>query len=54
MRVDLDTITIIYRDSSGEEHTQPLSDIAYSGILIDEETWADMEIIAAEVRTING
>ena len=54
MRVELDTITLIYRDSSGEEHTQPLSDITYSGILIDEETGDDMEIIAAEVRTMNG
>ena len=35
----------IYVDSEGREHSQPISDITYSGTLIDPYTGEDMEIV---------
>lgn len=44
-----DNVFAVYIDSEGNEHSQPISDINYSGTLIDPETGDDMEIEWVEI-----
>lgn len=46
----LDRITLVYRDLTGAEHTQPLRDITEVGTLIDPDDGSDMELVDARVR----
>ena len=37
-------VTLVYRDSEGNEHMQPVTDLVDVGTLIDPETGDDMEV----------
>lgn len=46
----LDEIALVYRDTRGVEHTQPLADITESGTLIDPHTGDDLELSHALIH----
>lgn len=50
MKSTVNHITLVYRDSTGEEHTQPLADITEVGTLIDPHTGDDMDLVDARVH----
>lgn len=43
-------VFVIYIDSEGNEHDQPIADITAVGTLIDPVTGDDMDIVRVEVR----
>jgi hypothetical protein len=47
--VDLSGVTLVYRDTAGKTHEQPLADIGSTGTLIDPDSGDDLELIAALV-----
>lgn len=44
-----DHVFVVYFDSEGNEHSQSISDLDYSGTLSDPETGGDMEIEWVEI-----
>lgn len=49
-QTDLNQVTLVYRDTRGVEHTQPLADITESGTLIDPHTGDDLELSHALIH----
>jgi hypothetical protein len=47
---DLNKVTLIYKDESGQTHEQPLGDLVEVGTLIDPDTGDDMPVIGAVVE----
>ncbi len=43
-------VTLVYLDSERRRHTQPLSDVVYTGTLIDPDSGDDLEIAGAEIE----
>ena len=43
-------MTLVYRDTAGKTHEQPLADIGSAGTLIDPDSGNDLELIAAFVH----
>lgn len=50
--IDNSRVTLIYLDEAGNEHAQPLGDLAQAGTLVDPESGEDMILIGARVMSL--